>query len=93
MELLNGEKTYNNRRERERRLEMMNILKSMLKRIALKLTSIKTILALWCCFIVTFITVNNAVELNNIAYGCLGLIAVYTGVNVVQKKKLEGDEN
>ena len=58
----------------------------ILKRIALKLTSIKTLLLVWSCFTISFIVFKNRVDFNNVAMLLVAVPLTYFPVNLLQKR-------
>lgn len=57
----------------------------MLKRVALKLTSVKNQLTYWSCFLVTYIVMRDKAEFYGIALALCGVALSYFAVSEVQK--------
>lgn len=68
-------------------------MKSLLKRIAIKLTSTKTWVALWAMFLVTWIVITKQEAFNYLAFALVVLIGCFLGVNLTQKLIKHGDNN
>jgi len=60
-------------------------MKYILKRIALKLTSVKNQLTYWSCFLITYIVVKNKVGFYGIALALCGIALSYFAVSEIQK--------
>lgn len=56
-----------------------------MKRFLKKLTSIKNLLTIWACFLVTYIVTKNKVEFYGIALALCGVCLSYFAVNEIQK--------
>lgn len=57
----------------------------MLKRIAIKLTSVKNQLTYWSCGLITYIVVKNKTEFYGIALALCGIALSYFAVSEIQK--------
>lgn len=55
-----------------------------------KFKSIKTLITIWACVLITFIVSKNITEFNNIAFALCAIPLAYLPVNAYQKK-IEGD--
>lgn len=67
-----------------------------MKRFLKKLTSIKNLLTIWACFLVTYIVIKNKVEFYGIALTLCWVCLSYFAVNEIQKyifRKEVGKEN
>lgn len=60
-------------------------MKYILKRIALKLTSVKNQLTYWSCFLITYIVVKNKADFYGIALALCGIALSYFAVSEIQK--------
>lgn len=69
-------------------------MKYILKRIALKLTSVKNQLTYWSCFLITYIVVENKVDFYGIALALCGIALSYFAVSEIQKhiERKKGDK-
>ena len=61
-------------------------MKDLLKRILIKLTSSKVLMTIAATVLLYIIVLGNKSEFKEIAYICAGVIPVYIGGNIVQKK-------
>lgn len=55
-----------------------------------KFRSIKTLITIWACLLITIIVIKNIVEFNNIAFALCAVPLAYLPVNAYQKK-IEGE--
>lgn len=55
-----------------------------------KFKSIKTLITIWACVLITFIVSKNITEFNNIAFALCAIPLAYLPVNAYQKK-IEGE--
>lgn len=60
-------------------------MKEILKRITLKLTSVKNQLTYWACFMVSYIVVKDKAEFYGIALALCGVCLSYFAVSEIQK--------
>mgnify|MGYP003571269313 CR=1 FL=1 len=60
-------------------------MKSILKRIVLKLTSVKNQLTYWSCFLVTYIVMKGKEAFYGIALALCGVCLSYFAVSEIQK--------
>lgn len=56
-----------------------------MKRLLKKLTSIKNLLTIWACFMVSYIVIKNKIEFYGIALALCGVCLSYFAVNEIQK--------
>ena len=63
-------------------------MKGMLKRILLKVTSTKFLIAVWAMIMVSILIIQKEAS-NNVALASIlaGIPIAYSGLNVIQKKK------
>lgn len=59
----------------------------MLKRILIKLTSVKNILLIWSCFLITAIVIKDRQSFNNLAMLLVAVPISYLPSNIIQKMK------
>ena len=57
----------------------------MLKRILIKLTSVKNILLIWSCFLITAIVIKDRQTFNNLAMLLVAVPISYLPSNIIQK--------
>lgn len=57
----------------------------MLKRILIKLTSVKNILLIWSCFLITAIVIKDRQAFNNLAMLLVAVPISYLPSNIIQK--------
>ena len=70
---------------------MKKEIAQIIKRIALKLTSVKNQLTYWSCVMVSYIVVKDKAEFYGIAFALCGVTLSYFAVSEVQKY-LEGKQ-
>lgn len=71
-----------------------------MKKVLQKLGSVKVWIALWSMFLITFITMRNMTDFNNLAMLAMAPVVAYLGANVwgdkihldTNKTKGQGDE-
>lgn len=59
----------------------------MLKRILLKITSVKNLLLFWSIFLITYIVMKNRVDFNNLAMFLIAVPIAYLPANILAKLK------
>lgn len=70
-------------------------MKDILKRILIKLTSVKTLLLIWSCFLITAIVIKDRQTFNNLAMLLVAVPISYFPSNIIQKiqeKKKSGEQ-
>ncbi|MBQ4378411.1 MAG: hypothetical protein II821_04370 [Treponema sp.] len=60
-------------------------MKKIIKRIAIKMTSVKNQLTYWSCFLITYIVIKGKADFYGIALALCGVCLSYFAVSEIQK--------
>lgn len=66
-------------------------MKNIVKRLAIKLSSIKTLITIWSCFIISYIVFTKQTDFQSTANILCSVPLAYFVANEVQKKRINNE--